>query len=767
VGVLDEFKKVISNLSGKSADVSTSYRGVAQITPDDVPEHALADLWTLHDRRMPKTPKRIQDSIDLLSGEKRAPMPPEFDQDDREAFRADGASKYTQPKDIARRLGAKRPRTKRPTAGASKAADRASTGIEQFAEGAMRKYPYGPSIKTLAHEGELFLFVSPTPTYWERIPTIFDDDQAEGPHLTDDEYGALPEHQQNQYELFMLDPTDDPDGDLAAEGSETADDGDESAAPTQEARYKRIKQRYRVDAEGNPDDGSDQFSMDRSESNAFYRDEMSQAFGKKLPLVYELVSRLDAIPINPRWSGDGVEIDGVIRRTLFSRSELLRRGYRYSDCDEQLEPQSARDGRDGDFWLYELRTRDEFGRPFIVYQVGERASTSYGDSDTAVIKLWEEYPGVDDILVHFEYGEHWAFSDPDIRSMPITKAYMQDWLGRDAALTGLIISMWGSGFPSWGQKITKESLALAEAGDISMDVRVRSNSVVPLIGDLVELTPRGSNLDVKTVLGELGTDASENLPSQGAFGGDGPTSGVDREVVGRDMEVAYGDIIEAARRMYEAGARFTLMVCSALAKKAGRPVELWIMSDTPVAQSGKQTTSYSVVTLSADQCGGNFDVTAEFPHVPGENLAATSLFQGLAKDQLILREEFRTLWGDPSPEIFEAKLRLQRFYDSPEGQADLMQGLAEYLADQKMAQLLKLQSAGKVTQGGVSTAAMGDLMGAGGGGQTAAPDMSIQNPGPAALGGMTQGALQASARSAGGPLDGMSAGGGAGMGLAA
>lgn len=737
---------------GGRSEEATSRRGAPQITPDHVPPGALADLWALHDERMPETPKRIQDAIDFLTGKKRAPMPPEFPIEERDALRGDSELKYKRVRQEVARLAQKVPRTKRPKAGESNAAKRASSKIESFAEAVLQKtYAYRASVMTLKVEGELFLFSYPAPDYYKVIPTLYDEYEEEDRHLTEDEYGDVPEGRRHEYEAFEKDvevPVDDDESEdaamlAAAEGNERPAREPETR---KETRYKRRLKRYRVDAEGNPDDDSEAFTTDLDESNKFYEDELSRAYGQTIPLVHEFVHRQDCIPVNPRFAGDRIEFDAVIRRSLFTRSELIRRRYRWSDMDEQLEPVSARDGESGDFWLYEYRSKDDQEQPFIVFQVGERSTTK--DDETAVVKLWDAY-GINDMLCHYEVGEHWTFAKWDLNSIPATQHSMQDALNRDSIVTGLTMSTWVSGWPTFGQKMTQEGVALAKlAGDTDLSVVLRPNSVIPLWGELIELTSRGSNVDVKTLLTVLGEDLDKASASPGVFGGEGPTSGLDRQVTGRDFEVANSAVTEAARRMYEAAARFTLIICTALAKKSKRPVEVWAMSDTTVPQTAsQQTTTYSVHKLGADDCGPNFDVIAEFPNVPGENLAAATTFADLVSQGLLLREEFRTLWGDPAPELFEAKLRLQRFYDSEAGQLDLLQGLADYLADSRLAKLLELTSKGKMTgaKGGAPTAVMTDLMGGGGG----------PTPAESAVGGAVNGAIQADAAASGGQMDAM------------
>ena len=748
---------------------------LSKITPDHVPEGALAALWDLHDGRMPLTPQRIRDARDLLAGKKRAPMPEEFSLEDREAFRADGPDKYERARETARRLAAKKARIDRPVIGLGEATKKVSTKIETFANGLLDElFPDLPAVDILLNEGEAMLEMLPMPAYWERVETLYDEDGDEEPLLGQSEYDALPENRRPEYESFDQDVPEDEGAD--DEGMAYVEPGEDGAMAKREPKptglkrtmFKRVRAAYRLDAnlEHQPDEnepGHEEWAFDRDASLDFYQDQLEDFYARNIPIHLEILSRLDFIPLNPRFSGKKVKVDGAICRRLFRRSELLDKGYRWTGCEDLLEPVDALQGNDGDFYLYTLYYLYR-GRPLVIYQVGDRGTT-FQDGTTAVIDLWQEY-GIPELPIHFEYGQFWAASDPDLRSMPFTQPYMQNWLNRDAVLTGLNIAAWASGFPTWGQKIDKNSLPQAINGEVDLAFQMRPNSIVPLYGDLIQLTSTGSNQDVRTILMALDTQVKEDLPDKGAFGGDGPTSGLDRQVQGRDVEIAHGDVIEAYRRTKEAAGRFGLMIADALGKKSKRPVSLYVSSPGPIAQVGQQSTVTALVQLKPGLIGKSYDVVAVFPNRPGENLAGIAQLQTLAEAGLILREEFRELWGDPHPEIFEAKLRIQRYYDSPEGQMDLMQGMAEYLADEKLRQLYQLAGDNRVTgtqPGAFSTAAMGDLHAAGGGAAAAipggqgAPQMSIQDPGQAAVAGAAGGAMNASAASAGAPTNGMAA----------
>jgi hypothetical protein len=705
-----------------------------ELSPDNVPDGAIAALWELMDGRYPETNKRIRASIDLRAGKLRPFMHPNWDMEDRETLRADGPEKYERPRRTVRRLAAKKARIKRPAAGESPLSKRQSSRIEDFADGYMaEQYPDNEVVDLLGNEGETLMLQVPMPSHWEKIPTLYDEFEDEGKHTKAADYEKLPEHRKREYEK----------------------------ADSKGTTYKRMKKRYRLDKSGEPDDGREDFEVDLKKSAKYYAEERDDAYARHLPVLMRgPISRLDFVPINPRFVGKRTEVDGVIIRTLYRKS-MLKRDYRWEGCDTTLlEPVTAYDGNtDGELYLYELWAYDEWRRPYVAYQVGTKSATWADDAqNTAVIKLWEEYPGCTELPIAFEYGQHNAGADADLRTMTITQPYQQNWLQRDGILTAMAISTAESGYPTWGQKITKDGVEAMRAlgGDIPLEFTMQPNTVVPLIGDLVELTSKGTNNDVGMLLQALDALNEKELASPGAFGGEGPTSGLDRQVQGKDMEVSYGDIIEGGRRIKERTARHALMLCTAIGKKCDRPVELYVMGDSPAPQSGDQSPTRTRVKLPVEICGDNWDVIAEFPHVPGENLAGTSLFADLAGKKLILDEEFRTLWGDPHPEMYAGRLAIQEYFKSPAGQLDALQGMAEYLADDRLKKTLELVNNGRMTgkDGGVSTAAMDDLVSGGQPHQAGMPGMQVPNVAASALGGGNAGAISASMASAGSPMDG-------------
>lgn len=706
-----------------------------EISPDNVPDGALAALWEALDARYPETNRRVRDSIDLRAGKKRAPMHPNWSMEDRENLRADGPEKYEEPDKLKRRLGGKKGRIKRPAAGIEPKALAESTKIEDSANGYLDEdFPDIEVNDLLLNEGETLVITAPMPSHWESIKTLYDEFEEEGKHASKDEYDEAPEHRKREYEKA------------------TADD--------EQPRYKRMRKRYRVNGKGEGDDDSPDFKTDLKRSAKLFRDEMEDFCARRKPVKTRgPISRLDFIPINPVFSGKATEIDGAIIRTLYRKAKL-RREYKWAGCDntELLEATSAYDGIDGELYLYELWAYDEDHRPFVAYQVGTH-STEYEDSGTtAVVKLWEEYPGVTELPIAYEPGIHNAGSNADLRTRTYTQSRQQNWLQRDAVLTQVAISTAVCGYPSWIEKMTPEGVEAMRmlGGDADTSFVAEPNVVRRVFGDVTELASRGPGPGVEILLGALNALGDKGAAPEGAFGGEGPSSGLDRQVQGRDLELAFGDVIEGYRRIKEKCGRNWLMLATALGRKFDRPVELYVMSEAAATDGSGERSTAKRVPLPPDICGDNWDVICEFPQQLGEDLAATSLNLSLYQAGVLLLREMRDQMGDPHPERFVAEKALEDYFTkNPAGQLDVLTRIAQYINDSHMKQMLELTAQQKMTSadGGIATPLMDDMVGAEQAGPEP-PGMQLPDRGQLALAGANAGAMNASAAASGSPLQG-------------
>lgn len=706
--------------------------GRRRLDSEGVDDGVLIDLHTLHDQRMALEKERAREARLLISGDWRVPLPPEYSDEDRDAYGGTSSDWWMLALHTAQRLGAKRCRIMRPEkpGGLSRAAKKVSTGIEVFINGLMDMlFPFAEWIENLQNEGCSAIKVIPAPAHYEAVPTLYSEDEAD--HLAEDGYGDLDEKRQRQYEKYE------------GEGGTSV--------------YKRVNERYRVNAEGDEDDGTDSWEYDRDEGRKFFEDDLEQYLGDNPPIIMELLSRLDFVPINPRFTGKGVEVDGIVSRRLMGRDMLRSKGYWWAGCDDAADYIGEEGvGKDGDFYLYEAILKDKRGHVFIAYQVGGRFTTrgmpgnASRDDHVAVICLTCKY-GLKRVPVVFRYGSHWGTSDPDRRSIPFILPLAADLKRRDILATATTISAMWDAMPSYGQLIDPQSSAAAAlAGDVDLNITVRPNSIVPIYGKLERLGGQGVGKDAPMMMEFFDRNAKIHAPQPGAFGGDGPVSGVDRQTIGADLEKSHSMILEGGRSGYEEAASIALEICTGLGKLPGKPpVSINVLSTVPAPQPGMHTTRQTL-TLSPKACGDNFTVVAEYPHQPGENLAAAAQWQSFAAEgvELILREEFRALaMGDPSPEIFEAKRMLQRWLDTEAGMQYVMEQVQEALADDRLKAILQLQQEGRMTDGQVPVAAMGDIVPGG----MVAPQ--VGNPAVSSYAGAVAGQTQASIGQIGSPLN--------------
>jgi hypothetical protein len=708
--------------------------------PDNMPDGCLAALWELHAARYPNTLKLLEQSRKAMNGEIKGAVAPEWDADDRDVFRTGGPEAWERPRKTAKRLAAKKARVKRPNTRLNPKAQEESTRIEQFDNAVLDvQFPDYPATEMSLNEGWSLFVCMPTPISYRRIPTLYDEFEEESPFLKADEYDKAPPSRKREY-------------------ARASKDGD---APT----YKRLRKKYRRSKDGEPDDGSDAFELDEKRTAREFEDALDDAFARNLPIqIRGPISFRDFKPIDPVWSGSKTLVEGAIIRTRYRKSRL-KRLFTWDGCDELIEPVGP-DGGDGEFFLYELWAYDEWHRPYCAYQVGTKNASyarpnRYGEEgQTAVIKLWEAFPGITELPISVEPGDYIATSDLDKAVLPFPIPYIDNWRQRNSLMDTMTMAAQKYGFPSFVQELTPESLDVLErlGGEVDIEFKAAPNTVHRVFGKVSPLGPSGPAPVVGELLQALDALNEKELPQQASFGGEGASSGLDRQIIGRDTEIVHGPVIEAVRRHKEAMGRHVLMVASALGKAADRPVETYVIGTAPNPQSGGTTTTRTVISLPPDICDDNWDVVAQFETEPGEHLAQASLFMEMFKIGVILEEEFRE-WalGDANPEIFRWKKVIEDYFKSPAGMMDIMKGAAEYIADDKLAQAIELTNSGKLTDpmGGTSQAAMDSLLGGGGAPGGSPTGMTLNtNPGQAALAGANGAAMSADAASYGSPTDG-------------
>ena len=732
-------------------DQKLSPRGTPYVGIGSVTDEHLNQLDAQHWPRWNRTRLRADEARRLLAGEMKAPLPSTFEtviKGGGESCRADLADKYTQTQSALNLMISKVPEIKRHTVGHGERAQTVSTRIEQFDNEALNQlFPDEEVCDHLLIESACALVVAPSPAHWEIVPDFFET-------LDGDAYDALDDDARASYRAEQK------DDDEVAE--QEAGDSDSTRAARRFAKQNRRRRYTKLDARGNPIPAED-FQRDRDGRDAHdphYQEPDER--GKPRRFRYDMrqsathfdAVKEDLIASNPPLSmraipigecapifGPGMKLEGMLIRSKYFKSELIRRDFLWTKAGEMLSP--APD--DGQVELIEWWALNHKGRPYVAYHVRGMDHTWRMGSDglqPAVIDLYAEC-GLTRLPVAFEWGLSWKTRSLDMRSMPFTLPYMKTWLNIDAMLTGITVHTWWRGFPTLIEEPSEHGEVDVEGDDDDDDALTLQPMMVHRAkGRVTEIGTQGVARDAYQVMAFMLSSNERNSPSPGAMGGEA-ASGIDRTLSRAYLEDAQTVVLEARKRLRIFAAEIVNEFCTWFGKKY-RPVSIYADTTTPAYQDKADASpTKAILTLDPWLCGGNFKVDAVYKTEPGENPVKSQLFAEWQQKGLILDEEWRE-WGigDPNPEVFLARKLAQQFRESPLGQARLMQLAARLAGDKQMADLLDLQALGDMAQGGVGEALpMAAQQGLAGPGQMTGVN-PIGNPASSAIAGAVGGALQ-------------------------
>ncbi|MFL6054405.1 MAG: hypothetical protein ACJ72W_16030, partial [Actinoallomurus sp.] len=195
---------------------------------------------------------------------------------------------------------------------------------------------------------------------------------------------------------------------------------------------------YSLDADDRrPDDGGYR-GRDAARSRKGYDRDREDWLAQQQYVVVDLIDPTDCAPILVRGThGRRWEARGLVVRRLFTRDDLLGRGYR-AEClaseHATLIPRGASGnvrGKGGRIWLYTAYLTlwdedDEQLVPCIAYSVGGQDTTrrdpSSDEDRAAVINLKEQY-GITTPMWGYYHGLHTADPEPDMAGIPFMDAY--------------------------------------------------------------------------------------------------------------------------------------------------------------------------------------------------------------------------------------------------------------------------------------------------------------------------------------------------------
>jgi hypothetical protein len=534
---------------------------------------------------------------------------------------ADFASQAPQPK-------------RHPVARARESAS-VSNRIERVATGVMGQlYGYRQSCDPIILDSEAATIVIPSTAHWAHPVDQYD-------YLTPDEWAKLPD------DLKAL-------WDCEEEG--------------QGKRYRRFSRKYRRDGDGRPewDDEYQQtdkpFKEDVKRSAEAVQEEIEERVRSKIPLQIDLLLPTQFAPINPRWEGDQLVVDGIARREKFGGTDLYRRGYRWFPGGGALSMNPAWNSI-APVTLDTLLLQDADGCPYLIYSVdGCRTYKQDGRHDYAdLIDLHAKY-GFDFLPVCYTFGLHTLSADPDDMVIPFLEPLIVPSLMRDRliAMNDFHTQMTSCG--GWFVKIDPAVQAAMPELATRPEFRVKQLTATPVPGDVIPAVHAGAGPGLVVQKDMLDMDLLQASPSSAAMGGDGAKSGIDRALISRDADRGMSMAWDGIDGLYAGTATNALRALACMARKLGEPITLNILTEMPDNDTSSSTKS--TVVIDADMFGGDYRVQAWRPDDWGSNPTKQAMLMDAQKNGQATWTEMREAVGDPDPigtlaQIFVEKLLME------------------------------------------------------------------------------------------------------------
>lgn len=623
----------------------------------------IAQLWKTHSERYTNSLGRIADARELLTGLKRPPLPEVIAKmPDGEAFRVDLAQTYTSVMQLVNDLASPEPRLKRPKTSTSDRAEATASRIEKFINPAVdRNVSYRDLTELLLVEAEAAAVIRPDVARWRKVAGSYYEADGE-----------------------TIKPAFRRDGDGTAYEDHIAEAEDD------EDREQRAAA----------------FVPDEKRSRAAYDRHVKQLRARHFPVEIELFSRMQCVPINPRIRGHDVDIDGLLVRTKFERSELIRRRYIWKGMEDHLEPTDETEGEEGGFWLYEYwgSDMDDDGElhPYVAYSAaGKPTQNSRDGMEADAVIDFRKQCGLATLPVVYGYGWRWFTVNPDMRSLPYTFPFGRSWQALNAFLTGKAYAGWAQGMLSWFMQYpdsVKDPAQLQAWLEFvkTNPLTVEPFKVTPVWGSMVPAVHPGTNGDVADMVTVLKGSNDSELVSPLARGGGSAGSAIERSLVAQQTHAGVNDVPVSARSMWRRIGETTLEICCQVGRKHGKNVLVIGNPDAPSDRAGSITRA--IIELRPSDLGPegeeSYDLVAYRPESLGDNLAQKAQLFGFWQEGAITDEQWCDAIGVEDPDRYIAQLIFDRWKKGDQGVAVMMKDAAKYLGDRELVDLFEAQSAG-------------------------------------------------------------------------
>jgi hypothetical protein len=614
---------------------------------DYIEGHDIQTVYDDHSARYAVSQRKQNAARDLLAGKMKAPLDESIlpGSADRESLRSSIPEKFVVPIKTEAMIAEKKSRVKRFPVGIGQRAMATATKIEQIDNALVDQlYPEDVIIDNLLQEGAAICVTQPMTSFWAKAPD-------------------------SMYE--------DPDN------------------------LTGIKKKYAVDKDGRSEDddyyaeGNRKFRAHEKSSTKYFDSVRKDYYARNIPLEMRGMSCREAVVLYPRRKGDRMVVDGLVRKSEWSLSSLVKAGYSWGQ-DYHMEPGGAGATGDKQRTMYEYIGTNAKGHVYFSYSVDGEATFKNGKS--AVIDLTEKW-GIETLPVAFDYGMCFPGEiDADMRPIPFVDLFARSWMNQDSAITSLLVRFWK--VANLYMTYQPDPLLLQHlgiTGDVPMP-EMRPGFIVPVLGKLQDVNSSVGLSEFTNVLAVLRSVTEEQTPSRDATGtGDSGVSGYGQNValaraLGTFTQVMKGRLSIKEQAVAHANEQ---MACIGRSKDA-RPVCMFVNQEIPVEQrsSEGQSSTRAIIEVDPDLFGDVWQVTAEVPASVEDNMAlAQVLAEHHDRGKIPLRWVLEKGYGDPSPDITEAEIMAEAANKQPAGMAALLSRAATIAGDDEQAAIMEAMAA--------------------------------------------------------------------------
>ena len=655
-----------------SDDPRTELRSVFEAKTSREKSERVQELTQQAFEGVRKTRNRQRRARDFLRGRISANLPPAIrDAAIRHGNASTGVSdvlEYHAPQILVRAMAmvaefaSKAPQPKRHPVARARESGSVSNRIERVATGLMGQlWGYRQSCDPLLLDSEAASTVIPATAHWAEPLDQYD-------VIKPDEWRRLPD-------------------DLRALWDWKPEDGTDTGGS-----FRRYARRYRRDSDGRPewDDeyelGKRPFRENTKKSAEAVEEEIEQRVRSRFPLEVALLLPPQFAPINPRWEGDHLTLDGIARRERLGGTDLYKRGYRWAKAGPALIPNEGMTSV-APVTLDTLLLQDGDGCPYLIYSVdGCRTWKQDADQDfNDSIDLADRY-GFDFLPIAYSWGLHTLSADPDDCVIPFLEPLIVPSLMRDrlVAMTDFHTAQTSCGgwFVEIDPKIHETMPELAQRPQF----KVTQMAATPVPGRVTPAVHPGAGPGLAVQKEILDMDL---LAAQGPQAADAG-SGIHQAIIDRDQNRGMSMAWDGVDGLYAATATNGLRALACLARNLGRPITINVLTEMPDNDTTSNTKS--TVVVDPDMFGGDYRVIAWRPDEWGSNPTKQAMLMQAQKDGQATWVEMREAIGDPDPigslaQIFTEKLIME----SEEGKQLVLDEVAKLNNDLQELERAKLR----------------------------------------------------------------------------